>query len=144
MFAFFFVLLPTGLGILVSIFCYAITVRRIKKASNILLGQSSNEISTLFWLPGVLFITLFPYLVTNTIKNCFSTVLPAPIVHIEMLMTHSIGLTNSVTYCLQRKLYASKKLDRSNFAASVSEHLETKATRLHARLSDGGMDDDTA
>ena len=93
---------------LISLISYLKTIRLIRKIDRLLLSKKLN-IQKLLWYPATIFMIFLPNLIYYILTFCFGLKNSLFWGGATMLITHSLGTINAITYGIQRKVHKDVK-----------------------------------
>ena len=106
--------LPTVIGIIVTVICYRLAARRVKRVSVILFNVNQVDTSRLLWYPIALFATATPFLILSFIQSCGSSTPSIELQTFGFGVCHLIGFMNALVYGVQKSCYQSQNNSRES------------------------------
>ena len=122
-------------GTAVTLISYIMTVREIKILQQYLGDKRNLKTTRMLVYPIVLFATLLPCNVHSFIRMC-TNYEDIPIVEASVLLiTHSLGFTNSLVYIVQRKLYINLDEDGEDETMDATKNKTMKESFFSRKAS---------
>jgi len=95
--------IPIIAAVLITIFAYWLTIKRLKAFPKNLLSTFGLETGKLFWYPAVLILTFAPCIAYSFTMKLLDREGSLITKAMHLMLTHGIGFSNAIVYGIQSK-----------------------------------------